>query len=222
MQRRITRAREWGFSFLKIDYTTFDLFGKWGFEMGSSPTRTGWSFADCSRTNAEILLSVYRAIREAAGEDSLLLGCNTVGHLCAGIFDSQRTGDDTSGRSWERNCRNGVNTLAFRYAQHRSFFHLDPDCVAITEATNWVNNRMWLDLVSRCGVSLFISPEPKATGQEQIVAIREAFARVAHSVAVPEDWMNNTMPELWRLRGSGGPPRRYSWCGSEGTGPLEL
>src|SRR5262249_2905389 len=121
MQRRITRAREWGFSFLKIDYTTFDLFGKWGFEMGSSPTRTGWSFADCSRTNAEILLSVYRAIREAAGEDSLLLGCNTVGHLCAGIFDSQRTGDDTSGRSWERNCRNGVNTLAFRYAQHRSF-----------------------------------------------------------------------------------------------------
>jgi alpha-galactosidase len=82
IQRSASRAREWGFSFLKLDFTTYDLFGKWGFEMGSSPTRAGWSFADYSHTNAEILLSLYRAIREAAGEDTVLLGCNTSGHLC--------------------------------------------------------------------------------------------------------------------------------------------
>jgi alpha-galactosidase len=138
------------------------------------------------------------------------------------VFDSQRTGDDTSGRSWERNCRTGVNTLAFRYPQHRRFFHLDPDCVAITAATRWEDNRMWLDLVSHCGASLFISPEPKATGKEQIAAIREAFARVAGSMAVPEDWMNNTMPELWRVRVGSAPLRKYPWCGREGTGPLEM
>ena len=36
-----------------------------------------------------------------------------------------RTGDDTSGRIWERTRRMGVNTLAFRLPQHNAFYHID-------------------------------------------------------------------------------------------------
>jgi alpha-galactosidase len=90
-------AREWRYDLVKHDFTTYDLFGRWGFEMGTSVTPDGWSFADRSRTSAEIVRSLYAAIREAAGE-SVVIGCNTVGHLGAGLFELQRTGDDTSGR----------------------------------------------------------------------------------------------------------------------------
>ena len=57
--------------------------------------------------------------------------------LAAEIFESQRIGDDTSGREWERTRRYGVNGLAHRIAQHRTFSHVDPDLVAITPAVGW-------------------------------------------------------------------------------------
>ena len=56
------------------------------------------SFFDKSKTTAQIIKNFYAAIREAAGEYIILMGCNTLSHLSAGMFDIQRTGDDTSGK----------------------------------------------------------------------------------------------------------------------------
>jgi alpha-galactosidase len=91
----------WGYSLIKHDFSTYDLLGRWGFTMGAQITDDNWNFADRSRTNAEVIRQFYSAMRDAAG-DTLLLGCNTVGHLAAGLFELQRTGDDTSGRDWNR------------------------------------------------------------------------------------------------------------------------
>src|SRR5205814_2897866 len=107
-----------------------------GFEMGAELTDPGWHFADRSLTNAEIILRLYQTLRDAAKE-TILLGCNTIGHLGAGLFEIQRSGDDTSGRIWERTRRMGINTLAFRQPQHKTFFMADPDCAAHTRHTPW-------------------------------------------------------------------------------------
>jgi hypothetical protein len=64
--------------------------------MGAEPTVSGWSLHDRSRTNAEVILDLYKRIRETGGQKTLILGCNTIGHLAQGRFDIQRTGDDTS------------------------------------------------------------------------------------------------------------------------------
>ena len=104
--------------------------------MGAELTDSNWSFADRTRTNAEIILVLYRTLRYAAG-NAVLLGCHTIGHLGAGLFEIQRTGDDTSGRVWERTRKMGVNTLAFRLPQNGTFFASDPDCAAHTENTPW-------------------------------------------------------------------------------------
>ena len=119
---KVRQVVKWGYELVKHDFSTYDLLGKWGFEMGAEPTFAGWSLHDRSRTNAEVMLDLYEAIRKTAGEQTLLLGCNTVGHLGAGIFELQRTGDDTSGEHWERTRKMGVNTLAFRLAQNGTFF----------------------------------------------------------------------------------------------------
>ena len=102
-----TEACEWGFDLIKHDFTTFELLGQWGSQMGASPTQGNWHFNDRTLTNAEIVTALYRRLRASCGEERIILGCNTVGHLSVGIFDASRTGDDVSGKEWERTRRTG-------------------------------------------------------------------------------------------------------------------
>ena len=61
----IARLREWGFELIKHDYTTYDIFGRWGFQMGAALTRDGWTFASGpTRTTAEVIDDLYRTIRD--------------------------------------------------------------------------------------------------------------------------------------------------------------
>jgi alpha-galactosidase len=211
----VSGLRAWGYELIKHDWTTCDILGRWGFDMGSEMTSPGWRFADGTRTTAEIIGDLYRAIRRGAG-DAVLIGCNTVGHLGAGLFELQRTGDDTSGREWERTRKMGVNTLAFRMPQQGAFFQADADCVGLTTYVPWHFNRQWLDLLSRSGTPLFVSASPVAMGAEQTAAVRKAFARAAtlQAPAEPLDCLDTTCPSHWRF--ADGDEVRYDWFGEGG------
>src|SRR5207247_4586197 len=39
VESHLRRFTGWGYEMIKHDYTTFDLFGKWGSDMGASPTK---------------------------------------------------------------------------------------------------------------------------------------------------------------------------------------
>ena len=213
----IARLREWGFALIKHDYTTFDIFGRWGFQMGSALTRDGWTFAlGSSRTTAEVLNDLYGAIRTAAGE-SLIIGCNTVSHLSAGHFEICRVGDDTSGTEWARTRKMGVNTLAFRGAQHGAFYVADADCVGVTTSVPWTLNRQWLDLLARSGTMLFVSLAPDALGVQQRQDLRDALALSAtpQPLGEPLDWQHTVYPERWRVMGR---ERTFEWVGADGAG----
>ncbi len=218
VRQDIRRMASWGFELIKHDYTSFDLLGRWGFTMGADLTDAGWHFADRSRTTAEVALALYRTIREAAGS-ALVLGCNTFGHLSAGLFELQRTGDDTSGRDFNRTRRMGVNTLAFRGPQHRAFFDLDADCAPITPQLPWDLASRWLELVAASGTALFVSPDPKALTPDSKQAIQRAFAAAAvpREVSEPLDWMETTTPGRWRIAGR---TVDYDWYGPDGGTPF--
>jgi alpha-galactosidase len=213
---KMLEATGWGYEMVKHDFSTYDLLGQWGFEMGPQPALPGWSLHDRSRTNAEVISDLYAMLRQAAGDRVLLDGCNTVGHLGQGIFDLQRTGDDTSGRQWERTRRMGVNTLAFRLPQQGTFYIVDPDLAGITDAVPWEFNRQWLDVLARSGAATIVSAGPPARGPEQRAALREAFklAAVGGSHARPADWLETSTPEHWQWEGG---ERRYRWSGAEGA-----
>jgi alpha-galactosidase len=221
IRRDVAGLVAWGYELVKHDFSTYDLFGRWGMRMEGSLTDDGWSFADRSRTTAEIVRDVYQAIRDGAGERTVVIGCNTIGHLAAGLFELQRTGDDTSGKQWDKTRQMGVNTLAFRGVQHGTLFAADADCVGLTTSIPWSLNKQWLDLLSRSGTPLFVSAAPDAIGVEQRKALREAFARasVSRPVAEPLDWLDTTTPERWRCEGE---TVTYDWYGTTGDTLMRL
>ena len=216
----VKQACDWGYDFIKHDFTTWEMLGQWGKDMGASPTLPGWHFGDPTRTNAEIIAAFYQDIRNTCGEERLIVGCNTVGHLAVGVFDAQRTGDDVSGGAWERTRRMGVNTLAFRLPQNRSFFTVDPDCVPITTKVPWEKTKQWMNAIADSGTVLLISPQREATGPEQREAIREAFARcVSSGSSEPLDWLACRTPDSWRSRTG---ERRYFWLEAGGASPFPV
>jgi alpha-galactosidase len=219
VQKDVRTIANWNYGLIKHDFSTFDFFGHWGFSMGASITDSEWHFNDESRTNAEIIRAFYASLREAAEDKAMLLGCNTVGHLAAGLFELQRTGDDTSGRDWNRTRKMGVNTLAFRAIQHDSFFAIDADCVGLTKQISWHLNRQWLELLSASGTPLFVSLSPDAFESEQKTALRHAFSIAAEQqpVGQPLDWMSSTDPARWRLRGE---IKNFDWFGAPGPSPF--
>jgi alpha-galactosidase len=209
VKHNVSLYREWGFNLVKHDFTTYDIYGRWGFDMGKQMTEEGWRFSKSNRTTAEVVLDLYRSIREAAGHMNVI-GCNTFSHLSAGLFELNRIGDDTSGKEWERTRKMGVNTLGFRLIQDKKFYSCDGDCVGITTAVPWKQNAQWLELLAQSGTPLFISVQPEALGAEQKKAIREGFSNAAkvQPTGEPLDWQVNQWPTKWRLNQQ---VRNFDW-----------
>lgn len=211
IRRDVERICSWGFQLIKHDFSTYDLFGKWGYQMLPFMTDNGWYFYDQGRTSAEIVIDFYRSILETAtSSGALILGCNTVGHLGAGLMHMNRTGDDTSGILWERTMRIGVNTLAFRMPQHRSFYDVDADCIGVTENIPWEYNRMWGELLSKSGTSLFASVKPGVltAGENRELSGFLAQSSLQAQIAEPLDWQETWLPQDWL---AGGERVHYDW-----------
>lgn len=200
----IKRICNWGYTLIKHDFSTFDLFGKWGFQMSPLVTDDGWHFYDDSLTSAEVVKLLYKAILDASVEasngETLILGCNTIGHLGAGYMHINRTGDDTSGVIWERTRFMGVNTLAFRLPQHGKFYEIDADCVGIDSGILWSMNKQWADVLAQSGTPLFISVRPNIlneTEKQELHEILKVASKQEHHV-IPVDWEETTCPEHWQ------------------------
>ncbi len=205
VRRTTRRLRGWGFELIKHDYSTEEITGRWGFDMHDQMISYGWAFADRTRTTAEIVRQLYSDIRRGAGNDTVVIGCNTIGHLAAGIFELQRIGDDTSGQEWARTRKMGVNCLAFRAPQQGTFFDVDADCAGQTgaDSVHWLKNRQWLDLLGHSGTPLFVSFPSESVSPQQADAIRAALAAASQPqpLAEPLDWLQTRTPAHWRLDG---------------------
>ena len=204
IRKNIRDIKSWGFELIKHDFSTYDSFGGYGRDLnGKITTIENWAFHDRKKTSAEIILDFYRLIREEAG-DMIVIGCNTVSHLSAGLVEISRTGDDTSGRHWSRTRALGVNTLAFRLCQNEAFYVVDADCVGILDDNiDWKLNKQWLHLLANSGTPLFVSAQPKALTDEIRKDLKKAFVINAKQkdVAEPLDWEYNNEPQQWNING---------------------
>ena len=204
----IEKIKGWGYELIKHDFSTYDLFGAFGKDLTDTITNyTDWHFEDETKTNAEIVLDFYRLIKDTCG-DMLIIGCNTISHLCAGLVHINRTGDDTSGREWERTRKMGINTLAFRLAQNNAFYIVDADCVGIlNDYIPWEKNRQWLDILSKSDTALFVSCA--SLDEVQKADIRNACIEIQKDHLIkPLDIYEKLTPTEWEIDGK---VATYSW-----------
>lgn len=208
------RFVSWGAKLVKIDYLTYDMTGTWPHELKAQDRLIvdGRRWRDNSRTTVEVMKEVYATLREGAGEDVVIIGCNAINHLAAGMFEVQRTGNDTSGRRWSQTRKYGVNALGFRAVQNMTFFQADPDCVGLATkgAVSWANNAEWMEAVARSGQSLFVSWHQSLMDANVREAFRKAFAAasMAYANGEPLDWMETNLPRHWRFADGDGV---YDW-----------
>jgi alpha-galactosidase len=196
--------RNWGFDVIKHDFTTFDILGRWGYQMGAALTGDGWTFKDNTKTTAEVVLGLYQAIREGCGDDAHVIACNAVSHLSAGLFEYYRVGDD-SGNNLERAMKYGPNPFAFRLPQHRAFYAVDPDCIGNLKEIPWTYNRQFIRLISASGSLLQLSTRLGNLSDEQREVLRDAFRRIGEKsipAVEPLDWMEKRIPARWKIDGS--------------------
>ena len=199
------RFRDWGVKLVKIDFLSFDLAQFWPCDPHPHYDRyiqDDRAWRDSSRTTAEVMRDLYQAMKDAVGDDVVIISCNAFNHLAAGVFELQRTGCDTSGKKWSWTRDHGVNTLGMRSIQDGAFFKIDADCVGLAEkgAVPWELNRQWMDLLGRSGTPFFVSWRRQLAGSEVRKALAEAFRRASSErpVIEPVDWQGMRTPSQWR------------------------
>lgn len=222
VKQDIRRFSEWGYELIKHDFSTWDMFGQWGRDIIFFPAfcdeeNGAWSFADNSKTSAEVVVDLYTAIHEAAGS-TLILGCNTIGHLGAGLMQLSRTGDDTSGKTWDRTRKMGINTLAFRLCQHKAFFDIDADCIGVMGTIDWKLNRQWAELLAKSSTPLFASIKPGILSDSENEDMKNFFAAASKQniSAEPADWLENITPAVWNFDGK---TQKFDWYEKAGGYP---
>lgn len=207
--------KNWGFELIKHDFSTFDIFGSWGKDLNGTITKQkNLKFADNKKTSAEIVLNLYRTILDAA-DGMIIIGCNTVSHLAAGLVHLQRIGDDTSGVDWDRTRKMGVNTLAFRMAQHKAFYDIDADCAGILgDNIPWELNFQLMDLLAKSGTPMFISCPDGVLDRERENELKKLYkiASEQKNTAEPLDWLWNSTPSQWLIDGK---RTQYNWNSDE-------
>ena len=128
---------------------------------------------DKSKTNATIIKNLYKAIQSGAG-DADVIACNAVGHLCAGIHSTYRTGNDTSGRSFEWTRRHGINTV-MRLPLNDTFYRADPDCAAFTERVDASINLDFLEMCAITGMTTLASVTPGILNEQEMKRINSIY-----------------------------------------------
>ena len=215
IREEIRRFRAWGFRLVKADFLAYDVIGRFLFPgtVDAQVMADRRSWRDASRTTAERLKDVYRAMREGAGDEMVIIGCGAFGHLAAGFFEVNRVGFDTSGKEWARTARNGPNALAMRLIQHGTFYCVDADCVGLVSsgAIAWEKNRQWMDLLARSKTAFFISWRRSLATPEIRRFMAKSFRAAATTgeVAEPLDWQEAMSPRRWRF--SDGQTTIYEW-----------
>ncbi len=200
----IKRLVNWGFDMIKHDFTYIELFN-------ANITNLPYlRFYDKTKTNAQILKELYMLIQQAAG-DTLIMGCNTINHLAAGVHQIQRSGNDTSGRHFEFTRRYGVHSMV-RAPQNNAFFKTDPDCAAFTEKVSIPLNLDFLEMAAITGSATFASVTPGILNSTQEKRLQEIFA-IADSIEYKDyatvcDWTRTAVPSEFNYLGK---TYNYNW-----------
>ncbi len=153
-------VHRWGYPYLKLDF----LYA----------AAVKGRYNDPTRTRAQVLRGGMQALRDAAGEDTFLVGCGAPLGSVIGLVDAMRVGEDVSpdwyphifgiGLGLRRepflpSVRNSVHNTLTRSALHGRWWINDPDCLLVRPNTHLslVEVQTLASAIALTGGSLLVS-----------------------------------------------------------------
>lgn len=213
VQETIRRAvAEWGFPYLKLDFL---------YAGGLAGGRH-----DSTRTNAQALQAGLRAIREAAGEDTFLLGCGCPLGPGIGIFDAMRISADTA-PAWGNyyfgmtlpflqephapSACNALHNVLSRANQHQRWWWNDPDCLLLRPESKLTMPEIQTtaSIIALTGGMLLVSDDLPALPPERQEMLSQMLPPI-QTAGVVLDNLTETEPAA------------LCWQGQDGAGPYSL
>jgi hypothetical protein len=192
-------------------------------------------FHDPNKTNEEVYRDGLRLVREAAGKDVFLLGCNIAQNMrtlggSIGLVDSMRVGPDISA-SWGKVVRCAKPATWLYFLNGRVWWN-DPDCIMLRydeaggktkDPLSIDNARAWATFVAMSGQLNLVSEALPDLPKERLEIYRRTLPNYGHS-ARPVDLFERELPRIWHLNWGEGEDRRdvvaiYNWTASSTTQP---
>lgn len=209
--RRVTG--DWGYKYIKID-------GLWS-GMATTilypePTYReddlgGAVFHDPSTTNIEAYRDGLALLREAAGKEVFVLGCNIAQNMrtlgaSIGRVDGMRVGRDI-GADWG-NILPCVEMGSRLYFMHNRVWYNDPDCLMLREPLTLDQARAWASWIAVSGQMNLVSEWLPGLPQERLDLVKRSMPNHGMN-ARPLDLFENATPRTWLLSKGEGSAARH-------------
>ncbi len=229
-QKIIRQAVSWGYRFLKLD----NLYAA---ALPGKHCRSGLS-------RAQIAYQAYHLLREAAGEETFLLGCSVPLGSAVGVFDAVRVGPDVAPhwlprryglafpfrREWEMpSLRNALRNAVARSVYHRRLWLNDPATLILRRRHSSLTDEEMRTLLTVVGLSggLVIDSDDLSQMSEREQAWLAALLPPLQEGAVPLELMQTAKPNLYALHlrrpwGEGHRLALLNWDDEKRTHTLEL
>ena len=163
-------------------------------------------FHDQTKTGVEAYRAGMAALKEAAGDDVFILGCNlaqSLLHMGAsyGQVDAMRVGGDNG--PWERRWLLGVEPATTRYFFNGRVWYNDPDPVYVRDSRAIGKARLMSSWTSVAGFFYNFSDWIGSLSAERLNILKRTMAPHGSLDVRPVDLFENPMPNIWHLSDRG-------------------
>jgi len=207
---RITR--QWGYKYIKIDGLWTGMAAKIRYPRPEyGPDGLGDAvFHDPSKTNVEAYRSGLGLVREAAGDDVFILGCNIAQNMrtlggSVGLVDGMRIGPDV-GANWGGilRCARPATNL---YYWHGDVWFNDPDCLMLRPPLTVDQARAWGSLIALSGQMVVVSEWLPDLAPERLDVLKRSIPNHGGR-GRPINLFEKELAKVWHLRSDLGGQRR--------------
>ncbi len=228
-------AHDWGYRYFKLDglwtgSATSILYVNTGYLVAGGKRQEGddaglVDFHDNRVTPVEAYRSGLKLVREAAGPEAFILGCNVAQNMRTlggsfGLLDAMRIGPD-NGRSWSSLTRGPFSGSSVYFLHGRVWLN-DPDPLYVTDqGLSPAFARLLCSWVALSGQLNASSEDYAGLSPARLHLLQRTMP--AHGLRPrPVDFFEERIPAIWLLTDDRGPVRRdvvglFNWHDKEAT-----
>lgn len=217
-------TRQWGYKYIKIDGLWTGMAAK---ILYPNPAYRNDNlgdavFHDPAKTNVEAYRDGLKLVREAAGDDVFILGCNIAQNMRTmgasfGLVDGMRVGRDIGAR-WG-SILPSAEMGSRLYFFHGRVWYNDPDCLMVRAPMTLEQARAWGSWIALSGQLNLVSEWLPGLPPERLEIVKRSMPN--HGLCGrPVDLFESALPQVWQLTAERGNVRRdviglFNWKENE-------